>query len=171
MPRGPGAIFLVGFMGCGKSTVGARLAPLLGRPFLDSDKEIEEREGRAIAAIFAESGEGYFRAIESALLRDCLGRPLVVATGGGAFLRATTRRAMIREGCTVWLDASLDLCRRRIGAGEGRPRWPSADRLAQRALYEARRTCYALAQIRIVADEAEEPLARRLAARLQRRIP
>jgi shikimate kinase len=171
LPLSPAAIFLVGFMGCGKSTVGARLAALLGRPFVDSDREIEAREGRTIAAIFAEAGEDRFRTIESELLLDCCGRELVVATGGGAFLRAATRRAMIRGGRTVWLDVSLESCRGRIGTGEGRPLWPSEDRLAQREIYERRRACYALAELRLVGDEPEQALARRLADRLGLPIP
>jgi len=168
---GPGPLILVGFMGCGKSSVGPRLASLLGRRFEDSDRELERREGRTIREIIAEEGETRFRKIESALLVELCKEGVVIAAGGGAFLRFESRRTLIRTGCTVWLDASLASCRARIGEGESRPIWPKDDPLAQRVLYERRRACYALSDLRAVADAPVEQVATRLAARLQQPIP
>lgn len=168
MRCGHGPLFLVGFMGCGKSSIGARVAEMLHRSFEDSDRELERREGRAIGAIIAESGEPHFRELESALLLELGDGQAVVATGGGAFLRAATRRALFRRGCTVWIDAPFEICRERIGAGEGRPLWPAGDRLAQRALYERRRACYALADLRIDAEVTPERVAAGLATLVER---
>src|SRR5689334_12761274 len=90
LKRTPG-IYLVGFMGCGKSTVGRALADEIGWTFLDLDEEIERQQGRSISGIFEKEGEPSFREIESAVLKEKVklvdrGRPHVIALGGGAFL-------------------------------------------------------------------------------------
>ena len=77
---------------------------------------------------------------------------LLVATGGGLFLNASNRRVIRRTGSSVWLDVSLDLLRGRLGTGEGRPLWISGDPVSMRALFERRRSTYALADHRVDAD-------------------
>jgi shikimate kinase len=146
------SLFLVGFMGSGKSRVGAALARELDWPFVDNDARVEAREGRKIAEIFEARGEPYFRRVEGESLRSLdLSCPTVIATGGGAFLNPGMRRWMKREGCTLWLDVPLEIARRRLGSGAGRPLWPARDRVEQRVLFERRRAAYALAEARIVA--------------------
>src|SRR5690349_11970508 len=93
LKRTPG-IYLVGFMGSGKSTIGRALADEIGWTFLDLDEEIERKEGKPISEIFEEKGEPAFREIESAILREHLkmvdrGRPYVISLGGGAFVSET----------------------------------------------------------------------------------
>ncbi len=162
-----GPIFLIGFMGSGKSEVGARLAARLGWTFADTDRWVEARAGRSVERIFAEWGEGRFRAWEAeavATLRT--GRRAVIATGGGVFTCRAHRVAIGAAGVSVWLDVSLERARRRIGDSVGRPLWRSDDSLALRAFFERRRATYALADVRVDAesDDVDEVAARVLAA-------
>ena len=102
-------IFLIGMPGCGKSTVGRRLAKLLDRPFIDVDEEITREAGKPIPAIFAEGGETAFRDMEARVLREvCLHtRGAVIATGGGAILREENIHAMRRVGRIYFLDRDI----------------------------------------------------------------
>jgi shikimate kinase len=167
---GSSPIFLIGFMGCGKSAVGERLADRLDRRFLDTDRLIEQREGRSIEALFAESGEGHFRAVEWRVLQNLKNeRGTVVATGGGAFLGWRQRNWLKAKGITVWIDLPLEVARARLGEGEGRPLWAPEDPLAFRALFEKRRAVYALAEVRVDAARGGiDEVARRIRDRLAR---
>lgn len=148
-------VYLIGFMGCGKTEVGRRLAATIGWQFEDTDEIVESVEGRAIERIFAESGEERFREVERRVLEGLSARDrLVVATGGGLFLHPSVRRRMLRTGVVVWLDASLESIRERLGSGEGRPLWSREQPTAMRALFERRRAAYALADVRIDASTA-----------------
>ena len=101
-------IFLVGMMGCGKSTVGRRLAASLGRRFVDADKELEARCGVPIATIFEVEGEAGFRRREAALIDELTQEPgLVLATGGGAVLLEENRRRLRARGLVVYLRATV----------------------------------------------------------------
>jgi shikimate kinase len=163
--RDPGdPIFLVGFMGAGKSSAGALLAARLGWELTDTDALVEQAEGRSIERIFSESGEGRFREREWEALRAQDGaRRRVVATGGGLFL-AVRHRAFVRShGVSLWLDAPLEVIESRVAAPEGRPLWPAADPQERRALFERRRAAYALADLRVdAAIEGAEIVARAL---------
>jgi shikimate kinase len=160
-------IFLIGFMGSGKSTVGRLLAAELDWEFLDTDEVVVQQEGRSIEQIFLEKGEGYFRRVEWGALRRLGGRRrCVVATGGGLFLGALQRRWMKRHGPTVWLDVPLEDCMARIGTGTGRPLWLPSDPTAFRALFEKRRCAYALAQIHETSLAEPGQVVRRLIDRL-----
>jgi shikimate kinase len=156
-------VFLVGFMGSGKTTVARRAAELAGWPAWDTDELVERRAGRSIERIFAESGEGHFRSLEWDALRS-LGAagPAIVATGGGAFAGLCQRRFMAQQGDTVWLDVQLEECARRLGRAGARPLWPGADRLGLRVLYEKRRAVYALADRRVCGAGEPEAVARRV---------
>lgn len=118
------SIFLVGMMGCGKTTVGKILSEALGYYFFDSDKLIEESAGgKPVAQIFKEKNEEYFRDSESKVLSKLSSmHRLVVATGGGAVVRPRNWR-YLNEGVTIWLDVPLDaLAKRVIAVGtESRP--------------------------------------------------
>ena len=121
-------IVLTGFMGSGKSTVGRSLAQRLGWRFVDLDNLIEQRDGRAVSRIFAESGEAVFRALETETLLSSLREPrLVVALGGGALETAANRDALgtASQTCTVLLTASFDTlygrCQQQIAAASDSP--------------------------------------------------
>jgi shikimate kinase len=151
LKRTPG-IFLVGFMGCGKSTVGHALADELGWRFVDLDEEIEKQENCTIAHIFDTRGEPAFRLIETAMLRQLtraidMGRPHVVAVGGGAFLQDQNYELISTKGVSIWLDAPFERIQKRIEGQEHRPL--ARDPQKFQALYEARRTGYARAEYRI----------------------
>jgi shikimate kinase len=159
------SVFLVGFMGAGKSSVGRQLASDLGWPFLDTDAEVERRSGRPIEAIFAEDGERRFRQLEwDVLERAACAGPAVIATGGGLFLGAGPRRWMKRTGVTVWLDVPLETCRARLGSGSGRPLASGRDSIDFRAFFERRRACYALAELVIPLPALGVPEAAALVA-------
>lgn len=116
--RGQGAVrlFLIGFMGCGKSYWGRQLAPALGVPFIDLDDEIEAAAGKSINDIFAEEGEEYFRQLE----RDTLHRlteshaDFVLAAGGGTSCFFKNIDYMKEKGRTVWINCSLECLHRRL---------------------------------------------------------
>ena len=167
LKRTPG-IYLAGFMGCGKSTVGRLLADELGWNFSDLDEEIEQREHTTIAEIFDTRGEAAFRELETAALRERVrsieyGRPYVVALGGGAFLTADNAELVLNHGVTVWLDCPVAIIERRVAAVTHRPLARDLDRL--RRLYENRREGYARAHYRIevIDDDASSAVARILA--------
>jgi len=150
-PEAP--IFLVGFMGVGKSAAGALLAARLDWASADTDAMVERLEGRSIERIFRESGEGRFREREwEALRAQRAVRRTVVATGGGLFLAVAHRAFVRRHGVSLWLDASLDVIGARVARGGARPLWPAADPLERRALFERRRAAYALADARVDAS-------------------
>jgi shikimate kinase len=156
-------LFLVGFMGSGKSTAARLVGRLTGWPVHDTDELVEQRAGRSIEQIFRESGEGPFRQLEWEALQGLSGcGRAIVATGGGLFAGLSQRRHMAGEGWTVWLDVPLAECLRRVGAAGGRPLWPAGDPLGLQALYEKRRAVYALADRRVPGEGEPEAVARRL---------
>lgn len=131
-------IVLVGFMGAGKSTVGALLARQLHWRFLDADRILEDRACASIAEIFAGHGEAAFRALESDVVRDLLReRHLVIAVGGGAIETAAIRDALLNtpETCVVFLEAPLEImiarCEQQPGA-DIRPVLNDRERLRNR---------------------------------------
>jgi shikimate kinase len=156
LKRTPG-IFLVGFMGSGKSTIGRALADELGWRFIDLDQEIEKQENCTISRIFDTRGETAFRLIETAALRQITraidsGRPHVVAVGGGAFLQEQNVELISNKGVSIWLDAPFERIEKRIEGQQHRPL--ARDPQKFRALYEARRAGYGRAEYRIdIADD------------------
>jgi shikimate kinase len=151
-------VFLVGFMACGKSTVGSLLAERLSWEAVDTDGLVEQRAGRPVEQIFRDWGEGRFRELEWEVLQSLEGRDrTVVATGGGAFLGVVQRRWMRRQGRTVWLDVPLEECLRRGGPGGSRPLWGSEDPVAFRAFFDKRRAAYALADLRVGWEVGQRP--------------
>ena len=153
-------IYLVGFMGSGKSTVGRHLARRLGWSFFDLDDEIEAAEKTTIASIFDTRGEAEFRRIESEMLAQHVraiehGRAAVVALGGGAFLSAANRELAANHGVTIWLDCEFERIARRVAWADHRPLARDPVKLA--ALFDARRDTYRLADVHIPVetDDAE----------------
>jgi shikimate kinase len=151
LKRNPG-IYLVGFMGSGKSVVGKALADQLGWHFSDLDAEIEERAKTSVAQIFDTQGEDAFRAMETAALRERvhnvqMGKPHVVSLGGGAFLSEENYQLVANHGVSVWLDCPLSIIERRVAGAETRPL--ARDPAQLRALFEARRGGYSRSDYRI----------------------
>jgi shikimate kinase len=158
-----GPLFLVGFMGSGKSALGARVAGELGLDFSDTDALIAGSRGKTVEQIFAEKGEAAFREMESELVdRLCSGKPLVAATGGGTFLSFRSRQRMIAVGITVWLDTPLQAIYTRLADDGSRPLWNRDDTTGMQMLFDTRRPTYALARYRVDGadpDAAVEQLA------------
>jgi shikimate kinase len=148
---GTRSIVMVGLMGCGKSSIGRRLATALGLPFVDADHEIELAAGKRISEIFADHGEAYFREGERKVIKRLLGNgPQVLATGGGAFMNAETRAAVKSEGISIWLRADLDVLMKRVAKRDNRPLLKADDPVAvMRGLMEQRYPVYAEADITI----------------------
>ena len=170
LKRTPG-IFLVGFMGCGKSTVGRELAEELGWRFVDLDADIEKQERCSIAEIFDQRGETAFRLIETAALRNMVrviegGRPHVVALGGGAFLQENNLELVTAKGVSIWLDCPFDMIERRIAGHEHRPL--ARDPKKFRELFHARRSGYARAEyhIEVCSEDSAETVRQILSLQL-----
>lgn len=141
-------IYLVGFMGAGKSTVARALGRRLDWKVEDIDARIERAERRDIPAIFRDSGEPYFRARErEALLALLPERGVVVASGGGTFADPANRELMLRDGAVIWLDAPMATILSRIPSDGRRPL--AADRLGMEQLYNQRLAAYRLAHFRV----------------------
>lgn len=116
-------IYIVGFMGSGKTTIGKKLASLLGWTFTDMDKRIEHKSGMTISTIFSEMGEAYFRKMESEVLREISAmQGVVISTGGGAPCHDGNMDFMLSSGLTIYLKLTpVQLCSRLSGSGAERP--------------------------------------------------
>ncbi|HET6373081.1 MAG TPA: shikimate kinase [Candidatus Polarisedimenticolia bacterium] len=158
-----GRIYLVGFMGSGKTTVGAALARELGYRLIDLDREIEKQRGLSVSEIFEKEGEPAFRQMEAGILRSTEhARDVVVATGGGTMTRWENREFIARTGVTVWLDAPLEVLLERCRGGERRPLLSTPERMA--ALLEERLVGYKTADLRAdTAGRSPEAVARWIA--------
>lgn len=114
-------VFLCGFMGCGKSTVGRLLAKKLGCDFTDMDRYIEKLQGMPIPQIFAEKGEMYFRSAETDAIRELSAKSGVIACGGGAMLRKENADIANGAGTVVFIDIPFENCYVRISGDRNRP--------------------------------------------------
>ncbi len=167
------SVVLVGMMGAGKTSVGKRLAAKLGLPFVDADAEIEAGAQLTISEIFERFGELYFREGERKVIARLLnGGPLVLATGGGAFMNATTRQNIAKYGVSIWLKPSFDILLARVRKKSNRPLLKTADpEQTLRRLLEERTPTYALADLTIESldgshDTVVDAILRRLDATL-----
>ncbi len=145
-------LFLIGFMGAGKSTVGRRVADALGMPFIDLDEQIERSTGRSVADIFAADGEQSFRAAESAALASLEDvEPAVIACGGGVVEDDANRRVLKELGRVIHLRVEADEALARIGDTSGRPLLAHGDAVAMAStLLAARETLYRTAADAVV---------------------
>jgi shikimate kinase len=154
LKRTPG-LYLVGFMGSGKSAVGRLLADELGWSFADIDEDIEQAHHASIAEIFHTRGEQEFRIVEREALRkrvhevEC-GKPTVIALGGGAFIEPENRRLLEERGVTIWLDCPFPRICERVEGQTHRPLARDPDKFRQ--LFADRRDVYSKAEHRIEAD-------------------
>ncbi|MCA1586278.1 MAG: shikimate kinase [Acidobacteria bacterium] len=141
-------VYLVGFMGAGKTSVARALGRRLDWKTEDIDERIERRERRDIRSIFRQEGEPYFRALErSEIIALLPERGVVVATGGGTFADPSSRELILRDGAVVWLDASFPTLLERLPVDGRRPL--AADRLEMEQLYNQRLSAYRSAHLRI----------------------
>lgn len=148
-------VVLVGLMGVGKSTVGRRLASLLGRDFIDADEEIEEAAQMSISEIFAEFGEPYFRDGERRVIARLIEeRHGVIATGGGAFVNDETRALILAEAIAVWIDADIATLVERTSRRNTRPLLRQGDpREILTRLHSEREPFYAQAPIHVRSED------------------
>jgi shikimate kinase len=149
----PPRIALIGFMGSGKSTTGKLLAERLGYRFIDLDDRVEERAGMKIADIFAQSGEAYFRSLETKCLADLASSSgIVLAAGGGAPLQEANRAFFGGKTSTFYLHVSLATALERAVSAAGARPLLMQDPAAVRALYESRLPVYGLLGRTVEAD-------------------
>ena len=151
------SVVLVGLMGAGKTSIGRRLAARLGLPFRDADAEIELAAGRTIPELFSRFGEPDFRDGERRVIRRLLaGEPIVLATGGGAFMDRSTRAAIRESGVSVWLRCKLPTLVRRVTSRTNRPLLANGDPATILAdLMQVRHPVYAEADV--VVDCGDDP--------------
>jgi len=147
-------LYLVGFMGTGKTTVGRAVSPRLGFPCLDSDQEIERTTGKTIPEIFATEGEAEFRRLERAYITD--GHPssrVIVACGGGLVVQPGMRELLHERGVVICLHASFETILARVGRQGNRPLLDVADKEDRvRQLYAEREPIYKRAGTVILTD-------------------
>ena len=161
LKRTPG-IYLVGFMGSGKSTIGRLLAERIGWHFVDLDEEVEAAEKMSILEIFETRGEAEFRRVERERMRERVraiecGRPTVLALGGGAIAQPENYALVENNGVTIWLDCPFETVRRRVAPASHRPL--ARDRVSFAQLYETRRESYARADYRIPIESDDPAVA------------
>jgi shikimate kinase/3-dehydroquinate synthase len=170
---GTRSIVLVGLMGCGKSSVGKRLAAKLSQHFVDADEEIEKAAGKTINDIFSDHGEAHFRDGERKVIARLLASgPQVLATGGGAYMNVETRAKIHEGGIAVWLKAELPVLMRRVLKRDTRPLLRNGNPEAtMKALIEARYPVYAKADITVESrDEPHDIIVSEIIARLAQRL-
>ena len=152
--RRPGRIYLVGFLGCGKTAIGRRLAARLGVPFVDLDTEVERASGLTVRALFEESGEPAFRQREAVFLAGTESlADAVVATGGGAYVPDENRRAMRRLGRVVFLDVPFPVLSERLAGKLDRPLFHSVEQAAR--LFAQRDPFYKMGSLRVKLEGRE----------------
>jgi len=165
-------IYLTGFMGSGKSTVGKRLAARLGVPFMDLDEDVERRAGMSVREIFERQGEPAFRQMEHEALRATLDvADVVVALGGGTMVFEGNFRLIQAGGLSVWLNLPFATIAGRVGALGKSDRPLFQDETQALALYRERLPAYRRADLTVdtAPEEGPEEIAARIALRIGER--
>jgi shikimate kinase len=159
---GKRSVVIVGLMGAGKSTIGKRVAQMLGLNFIDADTEIETVSRMSIPELFENYGEPEFRDLERRVIKRILrSGPRVLATGGGAFMNEATRKAISKAGVSVWLKAELEVLMERVSRKSNRPLLKTTDpRATMQKLMDERYPVYAKADVTIISrDEKKDVMA------------
>lgn len=152
-------IILIGFMGCGKTSVGIRLSYQLRRMFLDTDKLIARQQGRSVSRIFEEDGEAYFRALETETIAGLQGgqERCIIATGGGLPVKPENRPLLRALGRVVYLKAEPETVYERLRDDTERPLLQCADPLSRiRELMRERETAYTEAADMVISVDGKE---------------
>jgi shikimate kinase len=169
-------LVLIGFMGCGKSSVGRRLSGLTGHRFVDVDELVTQAEGRSISEIFSQRGEDHFRDLEQRALEKLVGVcGIVLSTGGGLVIRPENRETLKRIGIVAWLDADPEILFERAMRSGRRPLLQTEDPRAtfdellsvRRDLYEITAD-FRLDSSRLTHDEAAQNLLEEALRRYRR---
>ncbi|MGI6010510.1 MAG: shikimate kinase [Ruminococcus sp.] len=149
-------IILIGFMGCGKTSVGKRLARAMGLPFVDMDDVIRERAGMEITQIFEQYGEKYFRSLETEVLRQMSQRPerMVISAGGGLPVEPENQNLLAQMGTVVLLEAAVDTLLERLKYDDTRPMLKGGDLKTRiETLQKQRKSIYeGVCDVRIATD-------------------
>jgi shikimate kinase len=154
-------LYLVGFMGAGKTTVARAIGKHTGWRVEDIDQRIESREHRTVASIFSQQGEPYFRQLERLALGELLPlRHVVIATGGGTFVEPDNRALMLADGAVAWLELSLAQVIERVPADGRRPL--ASDRAQMEQLFARRQLAYAQAHVHVDASRPVPEVVGRL---------
>ena len=154
-------LYLVGFMGAGKTSVARALGRRIDWRVEDIDERIESRERRSVATIFAQNGEPYFREAERSILQELLPeRNVIVATGGGTFVDPDNRIAMLADGAVAWLDVPLTRILDRVPPDGRRPL--AGDREQMEQLFARRQVAYCQAHVRVDASRPIDEVVERL---------
>lgn len=167
-----GNISLIGFMGSGKSTIGRRLAAVLGYSYCDSDELIEQQAGRSVSEIFRTDGEESFRIRERAVLAGIMNRRRTVfSCGGGAVLEIQNQKNIRENSLVIWLHSAIETCLSRIEAGS-RPLLPERKRETEaRELFEKRRGLYArTADLAVRNEKSVDETVRKIHEEIDRTI-
>lgn len=149
-------LFLIGMMGSGKSTVGARLADALDLPFFDTDALIESAERRSVQQIFEQEGEAYFREKELQLIANWPHEVGVVACGGGLPCFFNSLELLSAKGMVIYLEASPAILYKRLKGDRQRPKLKDAAAFEQ--LLTERAAFYHKAHLRVAADQSVEQI-------------
>lgn len=159
-------LVLCGFMGCGKTTVGRKLARLTGLPFVDLDRYLEEKEQMSIPDIFAQYGESYFRELETRYLSELTQRTesMVLSLGGGAVLRPENVTAIKKSGLLIWLDTPFSRILKNLSNSTTRPLLSKPDKQTEtKRLYQTRRPIYRqVSDLRVRSPRLSEVVERTL---------
>jgi shikimate kinase len=158
-------VYLIGIMGSGKTYWGKLLAQSLDLPFVDLDEFVSEREGKSVATIFEESGEDYFRQMETSALRSIkLAEPVVIACGGGTPCFHNNMDFMLHHGIVVWLNTDTEVVVDRIWkAKHKRPLIAKAETKEEvtaliNSIVEKRKQWYGLAHITLTGSTIDLPV-------------
>jgi shikimate kinase len=158
-----GIVFLVGFMGSGKTTVGQLLADALGYAFVDTDEAIIQNTGKSIEVLFAEKGETYFRNLESKLLIElCRQKKIVVATGGGMPIYNDNMAMMKKKGCVIYLSIGLQRITERLADDTSRPLYKSKTKPQLLDMMKQRRPIYDTADFKVLAYRPASAVVQRI---------
>ncbi len=143
-------VYLTGFMGSGKTTVGKKLGEVTGLPVIDTDMAIEEKAGKSIAAIFEQKGEAWFREQEREILNELPDSNVIVTTGGGMVTQQQNRKKMKESGIVVYLKCGLEEIMRRLQGDKTRPLLANAEKLE--GLFSQREGFYEEADIVVLTE-------------------